>query len=169
MCPDRRRESFLEMFSKPPLPRRGAEPRQQDVASGAAQLATCSPCRSPKIRFNVNWKLPIGGALERGLSSALWISCLAVLSYSFISCHAHTLRHRTAPIVRRLQDVPLPYAHIEHLPNDDLRKPSCVHPEPSIRHEPALLPAECLHSRHARHSLHHVVLDLVQDSHRFAR
>lgn len=55
------------------------------MASGAAQLASCSPCRSPKIRFNVNWKLPIGGALERGLSSALWISCLAVLSYSFIS------------------------------------------------------------------------------------
>lgn len=169
MYPGRRRGPFLEMFSKPPLPRRGAEPRQQDVASGAAQLASCSPCRSPKIRFNVNWKLPIGGALERGLPSALWISCLAVLSYSFIPCHAHDLRHRAAPSVRRIRHKPIPHAHIRQLPNDDLSKPRCLHSEPSVRHEPALLPAECLHSRHARHSLHDIVFDLVQDSHRYAR
>lgn len=38
MWPSGSRDPFPEMFSKLPLPRRGAEPRHQDVASGAAQL-----------------------------------------------------------------------------------------------------------------------------------
>jgi len=167
---------FWKCFRSSPC--QGVEP-SRGIRTWHLELHNCAaavpvPADPPKLGSAPPGTSRLAGPSGKGVSSALRISCLAGVSYpSSRATHTHThctSRHHRATPVRPPKVIPLPDRPNHNSPLDnDLSKPCLRRPRACVRDEPVLLSSECLLARHARHSLHDSICNLVQDSPRLAR